>query len=131
MKTKQEIKQWLLDNCVDEYGDLDLSDLDFSDFNGNVSILGMKVKHNLHQNAQEVGGYLVQSRQIVGRDLYQSNQKVANNLFQNAQEVGGNLIQTALKVKGTIHQNALTKDEIDEQINMLKKVISALEEQQN
>lgn len=36
MKTKEEIKRWLLRHCVDKDGDLDLSCLDFSDFGGDV-----------------------------------------------------------------------------------------------
>ena len=34
MKNKEEIKEWLLKNAVDEDGDLNLSELDFSDFAG-------------------------------------------------------------------------------------------------
>lgn len=44
MLSKEEIKKWLLENCVNEYGKLDLSGLDFSDFDGDVYIFGMKVK---------------------------------------------------------------------------------------
>ena len=65
MLTKEEIKQWLLENCVDEDGDLDLSYLDFSDFGGNVHLMGMKVKKTLFQDCQEVEGWLYQSGQKV------------------------------------------------------------------
>lgn len=44
MKTKQEIRDWLLENAVGFSGNLDLSDLDLSDFDGNVYINYMKVK---------------------------------------------------------------------------------------
>ena len=43
-KSKKEIRDWLLENCVDENGDLALMYLDFSDFEGNVYISYMKVK---------------------------------------------------------------------------------------
>lgn len=43
-KAKQEIRDWLLENATDDEGNLDLSDLDFSNFNGNVLIDNMKVK---------------------------------------------------------------------------------------
>lgn len=49
MKTKKEIKKWLLENCVNNLGNLDLSGLDFSDFKGNVIIGQMKVKWSLDQ----------------------------------------------------------------------------------
>lgn len=32
MKTREEIKKWILENCVDGDGDIDLRGLDFSDF---------------------------------------------------------------------------------------------------
>lgn len=71
MKNKIEIRDWMLENCVDEDGNLDLEDLDFSNFDGDVYISWMKVKGDLHQD----------------------NQKVDGNLFQNNQEVGLNLVQ--------------------------------------
>ena len=75
MKTKKEIKQWLLKNCVDRDGNLDLSSLDFSNFDGDIYISNMKVKNDL-----------IQMYQIVGGDLYQCNQKVKNDLYQTTPE---------------------------------------------
>lgn len=92
MLSKQEIKQWLLENCVNEYGNLDLTGLDFSDFDGDVYTFGMTVKKNLDQGFQEVGG-----------NLDQSAQKVKGNLDQSFQYVDGILLQGANKVKGDGH----------------------------
>lgn len=89
MKTKEEIKKWLLKNCVNEYGKLDLTGLDFSDFDGDVYTFGMTVKKNLDQGFQEVGG-----------NLNQSGQKVKGNLDQGFQYVDGILLQGANKAKG-------------------------------
>ena len=77
-KKREEIKSWLLENCVDEKGDLDLSNLDFSDFEGDVDISSMKVKGSLFQDSHIVEG-----------DLFQSFQKVKANLFQGYQKVEG------------------------------------------
>ena len=82
--TKKEIKEWLLSNCVNEAGDLDLSKLDFSDFNGNVITKSMVVKKNLYQDFQEVGGDLYQDVQIVNGDLFQSHQAVKGDLYQSS-----------------------------------------------
>lgn len=76
MKSKKEIKQWLLENCVDEKGNLDLSGLNFSDFEGNINISCMKVKKHLYQGHQAVGGNLFQSWQAVAGDLFQDEQIV-------------------------------------------------------
>lgn len=71
MKTKEEIKKWLLENCIDENGDLDLRNLDFRDFDGDIYISCMKVKKDLYQGYQAVEGNLYQRGQIVVGDLYQ------------------------------------------------------------
>lgn len=104
MKSKEEIKKWLLENCVDENGDLCLIGLDFSDFDGDVYFKGIKVKNdlmlcyqevkgNLFQDCQQVDGDLIQDGQVVKGCLYQSHQKVEENLYQNWQAVKGILIQ--------------------------------------
>ena len=100
MKTKEEIKKWLLKNCIDYFGNLDLSGLDFSDFDGNVIIGQMKVKWSLDQSHQEVGLSLVQNYQGVG-----------NNLFQDCQEVGKDLFQDGQKVKDSFFDHKLADDE--------------------
>lgn len=83
MKSKEYIKKWLLENAVDDKGDLILSDLDFSDFDGNVFISHMKVKRSLFQSHQEVGGDLLQNDQIVAENLYQDNQNVGEDFINH------------------------------------------------
>ena len=75
MNKKQLIKEWLLKNCVNAKGHLDLAYLDFSDFDGDVYISSMKVKKSLHQEYQKVGEDLYQNFQEVGGKLYQAFQK--------------------------------------------------------
>lgn len=74
-KTPGEIKAWLLENCVDENNNINLSRLDFSDFDGDVIINHLKVSKHLYQDYQEVNG-----------NLYQNHQKSPNCIFQDAQE---------------------------------------------
>lgn len=75
MLSKEKIKKWLLKNCVDSAGDLNLSDLDFSDFDRNVYINCMKVKNNLYQGYQQVGGLLHQKHQKVEGGIIQDEIK--------------------------------------------------------
>ena len=105
MKTKEEIKKWLLENCVNEFGDLNLSSLDFRDFDGDVILSGMKVKNNLFQSHQSVGGCLYQSSQFVCQSILQNYQMVGGNLHQNFQVVKGNLFQDHQEVNGNLDQN--------------------------
>lgn len=72
MKTKKEIKDWLLENAVDTDGDLMLGELDFSDFDGNVYIDSMKVKGDLIQCDQEVQGDLHNEYSKYGGKLYEN-----------------------------------------------------------
>ena len=98
MKSITEIRDWLLDNAVDEDGDLILNGLDFSNFDGDIYINGMKVKGNLHQNSQKVQG-----------NLYQNYQTVQGNLRQSFQEVQGDYYCSDVQVKGNIVANEPTK----------------------
>lgn len=97
MKTKEEIKQWLLENCVDEYGNLELSNLDFSDFEGNIILNGLLVKKNLYQDCQEVNGNISQKFQISGGDINQDFQKVGKNLYQRFQMINENVFKDEVK----------------------------------
>ena len=83
MKSKEEIRDWLLENCVNQSGNLDLSGLDFSDFDGSVYISNMKVKHFLFQDHQQAGEALTQYRQKVEGHLLQYDQTVGEDLYQD------------------------------------------------
>ena len=98
MKTKEELKNYLLENYVDEFGDLILSGLDFSDFDGDVFIDNMRVK-----------GDLSQSEHIVQGDLFQHRHKVQGDLFQGDQKVQGNYYCSDVEVKGSIFANEPTR----------------------
>lgn len=125
MKTKEEIKRWLLENCLDEKGKLDLSGLDFSDLDADVDLSGMKVNGDLHQDRQEVDGDLFQGEQKVegnidqsthevNGDLFQCEQKVKGMLIQSHQEVGEVLDQRFQKVKGEIYLDAVVPHALSE-----------------
>lgn len=158
MKTREEIKKWLLENCVDKYENLDLSGLDFSDFDGDVFLSYMKVKNNLYQGFQKVNGILVQSHQEVKGGLLQENQEVDGDLDQSEQivkgsliqdfnTVGGDLYQSYQEVEGTIEQygheakegvfndyeryeeNKKLQQSFDEVIGNLNKIIEKLKKQ--
>ena len=131
--TREEV---LLELFTDEDGDLYLSWLDFSDFEGNVWVSGLKVKKdlrlndnmvkgnlwqnncvvegNLYQSYHEVKGDLYQWEHNVKGDLYQDKQKVDGNLYQSYQEVEGDYYTLDIKVKGEIVFEEPTK--------MLKKI---------
>lgn len=122
MKSIEKVKKWLIKNRKDKFGNLDLSYLDFSDFNGDIFINHMKVKRGLFQNEQTVGGDLLQnsqkvegnlwqSCQKVGKDLLQYNQEVTGDLWQHNQKVKGYLLQKNQQVNGALYSHKLDKDE--------------------
>lgn len=106
MKTKEQIKEWLLQNCVDSDGRIDISGLDFSDFNGDILRGEWKVKRNLLQSWNEVQGDLWQDCNEVQGDLWQGHNETQGDLFQNLNEVQGTLLQNNNKVKGDLSQNS-------------------------
>lgn len=114
MKTIQETKEWLLENRVNENGDLDLSGLDFSDFEGNVDISGMIVNKNLFQDNQQVQGSLYQSNQNVEGNLMQTNQKVGGVLYEHYLDDEVEYWEENKEVKYTLRKNKLKKITIQE-----------------
>lgn len=109
MKTIEEIRYYLLENRVDEDGDLMLDVLDFSDFSGNVYITGMKVQGDLFQDSQEVQGSLYQHYQKVQGGLHQQCQKVQGHLRQDYHEVQGNLYHGYSKYGGELIEGSYSK----------------------
>lgn len=75
MTTKESLVKYLLENHVDNKGNLDLTDLDFSTFDGDIYIGFMKVKNNLFQNNQTVGGELRQSSCVAKGSINNDSQK--------------------------------------------------------
>lgn len=111
MKTKEEIKKWLLKNCVDEDGNLDLSFLDFSDFDGDVYASSWKVKRNLYQDGQMVNGNLFQNFQVVKGDLWQNTQKVEGDLCSHKLEKSESWEDKPYFVR-RIKLQSITRDEL-------------------
>lgn len=74
MKTKQEIKEWLLENAMTDIGDIDLSDIDF----GCRSIILCGIK----------AGNIDSNDQIAERKIKNNNQK-AENIYNDNQEADG------------------------------------------
>lgn len=109
MKTRTEIRDWLLSNAVSEHGDLWLHDLDFSDFDGDVFINDMIVKRSLYQYDQTVSGNLYQSYQDVKGDLAQFEQKVGGKLDQSRQTVGDDLYNNSSTYGGKLYEEPSTK----------------------
>lgn len=70
--TPLSLEEYLLEYYVDGWGDLDLTELDFSDFDGDIYISHMSV-----------GGSLIQSNQKVVGDLIQGNNLVKGRLLQD------------------------------------------------
>ena len=54
MRDKKEVENWILNNCLDEDGDVDLSFLDFSDYVVYISNLEAKKIHNNNQKAHAI-----------------------------------------------------------------------------
>ena len=53
MKSREDIKKWLLDNALDEMGDLCVYDLDFRDFDGNIYLNRLKSNEIISNSGQE------------------------------------------------------------------------------
>lgn len=99
--TREEVIKYLFTNNV---GDLDLSDLDFGSFGGNVILSGMKVGNNLYQSSFIVKGDLFQENYKVNGNVYRDCYNVKGDLSQRYNIVEGNLYQSGQEVKGNLEQ---------------------------
>lgn len=79
--TKQELVELMIENFTNEYGTLDLSELDFTKFDCDVNISGMEVARNLVQEYQKVQGNLYQMYQEVQGEIFQ--EQVENKFIGN------------------------------------------------
>lgn len=83
MKTTKQKTKLVMKYFSDKNGNIDLSGLDFSSYSISVNISNMKVRRNLIQSCQEVGGTLYQEEQQALNDLYQNNQTVGGYIHQD------------------------------------------------
>lgn len=115
MKTKEEIINWLVENCVytTSYGDkvLDLSWLDFSETDiGLVLLTHMRVNGSLDTSCAKVEGNIFQSSQFAKGEIHQNHQTAVKDISQGKNiSYEGDIIQCQQEAKnGTIYQNTQT-----------------------
>lgn len=94
MKSKQEIKEWLLTNCINEYGILDLSGLEFELYVDFSHIKTTKKIYNNNQKAKTINNSNHNANQIYNsrqnaKYIINENQKAKtiNNNYQNADKI--------------------------------------------
>lgn len=114
MISKEKLKEFILKNCVNERGNIEMCDLDFSDFEGDVYIEQWTVNGDIHQSGHISYGSiyqeyqnavnLFQGRCSVEKSLNQSRCIVGGNLTQNKHRVGGSIIQNHHYCEGIIYQ---------------------------
>ena len=125
MKKINELRDYLLENYVDEVGDLYIPGLDFSNLDGDVYTGGMKVKGDLYQSQHEVEGTLYQSYHKVKGSLIQDKHEVKGDLYQGEHEVGGNLFQSGHEVDGNYYSTSINvtgKIKFEEPKKLLKEI---------
>ncbi len=120
-----QVKEWLLANCINEFGDLDLGYLDFSDFDGDVCIDNLTVKKDLYLNNAKVKGSIYQEDQKAGQDIFQGEQEFGGVLL--TQNTSG-LIFVENWDMGVVYKNKkekLTLEEIEEKLGFKVELVDA------
>ena len=95
MKTKTQIKKWILENCTNANGIIDLSNLDFGDKIVILSNLKAKEIYNNSQVANIIYNNKQKSDEI--NNWLQKAKKI-NNRYQKAKEIIDNSNQKAKKI---------------------------------
>ena len=115
MKTKKEIENWILKNCIDTNGIIYLSDLDFGDIVINLSGIRAKIIYNNFQESYEIHN----AHQKAFNEIYNGYQEAyricnedqkSNNSIDNSCQEAKNKIyngyQKAFKIINNSHQKA-------------------------
>ena len=79
MRSKIEILEWLIENCTNSFGEVDLSKLNF----GKRTVLfnGIKTQGNIdnyNQEAHEINNYGQKAQHKIENDSQESKQKISN-----------------------------------------------------
>lgn len=106
--TKETRTELVKELFINNEGDIDLSELQLRNFEGNLLQHAHIVKRNLAQGKQYVGGHLDQSFQKVRGHLDQGNSLIDANLHQSGHTVKGSLYQNYQTVYGDLCQNSHT-----------------------
>lgn len=111
MKSKEEIKNWLIENATDKYGNIDLSDINF----GKKDILLIKIKanviYNSYQEANEIKNNSQKASEIDNTEQ-EAVQEIIN-IFQEAKEIS-NGFQKAITIFNNEQEAAEIKRTITE-----------------
>lgn len=113
MLTGAEVKAWLLENCVNSSGDLDISFLDFSDFDGNIFATNWRAKGDIICDGCTTQGFISQSNHVAKQitqtghradrvlqfrhttsdSIHQYGHQSGKNIYQDRQVAAGNIVQ--------------------------------------
>ena len=116
--TKDELVKLLIDNFTDENGNLDLSNLNFGDFDGHIYINNMQAKRDIlqdghytfgdiYQYSHENKGSIYQGSHVNQDDIYQSHHENTGNVAQHKHKNHGDIEDYGHQNKGFIKQKAL------------------------
>ena len=89
MKSKEEIKKWLLENAVNKRGELDLSGLDFSGFTGSLDFSGIKTRYTIYNYEQKARVIYNQRQKATTICNNEQKAKRIDNVSQEAQSIYG------------------------------------------
>ncbi len=122
--TNDEKRDWLLENCVNDNGDLVICGIDLSKFKGKVVLIGWKIGGNADLSSWEVKGNLDQHYQKVNGDLYQDYHIVNGDLYQQCQKVNGNLEQS-YQIAENLNQSYQSAENLNQSYqNVSKDLVS-------
>ena len=82
MLNKEKITQWLIKNCTNEFGEIDLSNLDFGD--RDILLNGIKTKGTIY-NVGQCGTKIRNERQQA-KEIDNSEQKARKSIDNGSQQ---------------------------------------------
>lgn len=102
LSKKEILVQFLLNNYMDEKGNINISDLDFGEFEGAVIITGIKSKGDVFQYWHKNGGDVIQWGHENLGDIAQSKHENAGDIEQYEHKNKGHIDQSNHENNGKI-----------------------------
>lgn len=86
---REEIRNWILENCVDRFGNIDLSYLDFSDFKGDIKIEGWLIGNNFYCRNNSVNNDGFFEYNVIRGNLYDTSNTIGKDYLYGKNDIRG------------------------------------------
>ena len=124
MKSKEEIKTWLLENATNQEGQIDISNIDFGDREVILDEIKAVCIYNRRQEAKSIENYNQKADTWILNDY----QKAKERIYNGPQEAGEMILNDYQKAEKTISNKEQEAESIDNELQKAKDIYNKEQE---